>query len=901
MSVTPSEVGPLTVRVELVFESGEGELIGRDVVEHEVVVTTGRSFPSATVVVDGREYRVSGEADSRGVPEYLVEDVENSARVGGLLRDKAIFTAHVQHVYRTPGSIRQTRFFGSSLFDLWDDATYFGIWISSDVTFGLGASTGITSILISPNAYWRVKSAANLSVDVVTKMIKEMTDNPEKTTEEVGLKAIRESRDLLKEVANLAKEIEGGRPLSFAEAVFIEDADTYGASYQGPAVDALLMIAKENLRIPEETLKTAGAVATEHLSGLPATDALELVEVLSVLEGLNDPLAEYEPWQVMASGTEANLAAERVKHAKLLDSMGISDHEPFQLPVLTGFTITAIPPTAPTAAPAPTPAPTATPATPSGRIVFHSSRDGNYEIYVMNADGSDITRLTHNSVRDYGPSLSPDGRRIAFQSWRDDNEDIYVMNADGSDVTRLTENEAADYGPIWSPDGRRIAFTSDRDGNGEIYVMNADGSGQTRLTDNPAADYAPSWSPDGQRIAFGSYRDGEDIYVMNADGSGQTRLTDGPMPNGTPSWSPDGRRIAFESWRDWNWEIYVMNADGSGQTRLTDNPATDYAPIWLPDGRRIAFMSIVRDSNKDIYVMNADGSGQTRLTDNPATDGAPIWLPDGRLIAFESYRDENRDIYVMNADGSGQTRLTDNEVRGRELSWSPDGRRIAFQSWRDDNEDIYVMNADGSDITRLTHNEAYDYGPSLSPDGQRIAFSSDRDGGGIYVMNIDGSDVTRLTDNEAYDSDPSWSPDGRRIAFESNRDDPVRSDDRLIFNIYVMNADGSGQTRLTDNPGSDSDPSWSPDGQRIAFSSDRDGNGDIYVMNTDGSDVTRLTDNPGFDSDPSWSPDGRRIAFSSYRGRDADIFVMNADGSGVKRLVDSPATDGSPSWSMDSR
>ena len=261
-----------------------------------------------------------------------------------------------------------------------------------------------------------------------------------------------------------------------------------------------------------------------------------------------------------------------------------------------------------------------------GGIVFDSDRDGNYEIYVMSADGSGLTRLTDNPAADFAPSWSPDGTRIAFDSDRDGNDEVYVMNADGSGQTRLTDNPALDFATSWSPDGTRIAFDSDSDGNDEVYVMNADGSGQTRLTDNPASDLAASWSPDGSRIAFVSDRDGnEEVYVMNADGSGQTRLTDDPAADFDPSWSPDGNRIAFDSERDGNWEIYVMNADGSGQTRLTDNPATDGFPSWSPDGSRMAFFSD-RDENEEILRDETrDGSGQTRLTVSLGQDNFPRW------------------------------------------------------------------------------------------------------------------------------------------------------------------------------------------------------------------------------------------------------------------------------------
>jgi serine/threonine protein kinase len=180
------------------------------------------------------------------------------------------------------------------------------------------------------------------------------------------------------------------------------------------------------------------------------------------------------------------------------------------------------------------------------------------------------------------PSL-PGVERIAFASERDGNYEIYVMNADGSGQTNLTDNPTTDWLPSWSPDGLRIAFVSNRDGDDEIYAMNADGSGPMNLTNSSAWDDKPSWSPDGLRIAFVSDRDGNaEIYVMNADGSGQTNLTNNPAWDRGPSWSPDGLRIAFVSGRDGNGEIYMMNADGGGQTRLTDNPAEDHAPSWGP-------------------------------------------------------------------------------------------------------------------------------------------------------------------------------------------------------------------------------------------------------------------------------------------------------------------------------
>ena len=268
---------------------------------------------------------------------------------------------------------------------------------------------------------------------------------------------------------------------------------------------------------------------------------------------------------------------------------------------------------------------------PPGRMAFVSDRDGNWNIYVMNADGSGVTRLTNDHAADLAPSWSPDGQRIAFVSDRDGNSGIYVMNADGSGVTRLTNEHAADLAPSWSPDGQQIAFVSDRDKGQELYVMNADGSGVSRRTKLEGAVHSPSWSPDGQRIAFGYTLYGRhwSIRVIDVDGPNITNLSEGETIDRFPSWSPDGQQIAFGSIRDGNWNMYVMNADGSGVTRLTDSKEGRHSvyarPSWSPDGRYISFQSNKDWGDWNIYIMRHDGIGVTRLTDDLGNGGNPDW------------------------------------------------------------------------------------------------------------------------------------------------------------------------------------------------------------------------------------------------------------------------------------
>ena len=230
------------------------------------------------------------------------------------------------------------------------------------------------------------------------------------------------------------------------------------------------------------------------------------------------------------------------------------------------------------------------------RIAFVSDRDGNSEIYVMDADGGNPQRLTNNDFDDWYPSWSPDEKRIAFVSDRDGNRQIYVMDADGGNPQRLTENPNNDWSPSWSPDGKRIAFSSDREGrfNHEIYLIDADGGNLQRLTNNANGDddILPSWSPDGKRIVFSARREGhfenkfvvtEEIYVMDAAGGNQQRLTENLFNDWSPSWSPNGKRIAFASDRKGdlqNFEIYVMDAAG---VISVDSPITAIG-TGLPHG-----------------------------------------------------------------------------------------------------------------------------------------------------------------------------------------------------------------------------------------------------------------------------------------------------------------------------
>ena len=258
--------------------------------------------------------------------------------------------------------------------------------------------------------------------------------------------------------------------------------------------------------------------------------------------------------------------------------------------------------------------------------------------------------------------------QIAFTSTRDGNREIYVMDADGNNQIRLTNHPEEDSSPSWSPDGARIAFVSNRNGgNYQIYVMDTNGKNMRRLTDG-TYDWSPAWSLDGQWIAFHSKRDEEraKIYLVAPDGSNLRRLAaDIPSWDIEAAWSPDSQRIAFVSSREnWGNELYVMDADGANQKRLTHNMVTERQPAWSPDGSKIVF-SLSLDEDTTIAVMNADGTNQRNLTEEVLngvweTNSSPAWSPDGGTIAYVSSIPGRNGaaVHLMTVDGGHLKRLS---------------------------------------------------------------------------------------------------------------------------------------------------------------------------------------------------------------------------------------------------
>ena len=481
----------------------------------------------------------------------------------------------------------------------------------------------------------------------------------------------------------------------------------------------------------------------------------------------------------------------------------------------------------------------------------------------------------------------------------------------------VTVHEGTSMSVAISPDGRTLAT----DLQGSIWTLPATGGTMTRITDPFNDARQPMWSPDGRTISFFAYRDGGyDIWSMNPDGTNQRKVTWGTFDDREPIWSHDGTRVAFSSDRgnmlgsDYN--LFVLDQRTGVITQVTKAPSEDFMPSWSPDDTELAFVSS-RDSYDGLWVINlATGAERKVQTVKGGRIDSPSWGPGGQLLYHVTAGGQARfeiagqpvtdaeNVFAFRASWLSPSEfiyVSDGKIRKRSVTGLP-MQTIDFSATMPVTRPQYTRRV--RDFTSTTPRKALGIvRPVISPDGTQIAFAAVGD---IYVMPIGGAAVN-VTKDAALDTDPSWSPDGSSLVYSSDKDS-----EQLQLWIRDMK---SGQSRKVTNLATQPQgASFSPDGKRLVFFN-VDGMwrvAEMSILDLDSGRVTKIHDSLPQPGTPTWSPDGKRIALAGiapmtvrFREGTNQVQTISASGGDVKWYAPIPMLSidsrggGGPVWSPD--
>ena len=479
-------------------------------------------------------------------------------------------------------------------------------------------------------------------------------------------------------------------------------------------------------------------------------------------------------------------------------------------------------------------------------------------------------------------------------------------------TTRLTNLPGVETQPSLSSDGEFFVYAGDGAGNWDIYMQRVGGGRVFNLTeDSPDDDVQPAYSRDGNRIAFRSSRDGGGIYVMGATGENVRRLVDGGF---FPTWSPDDTQIAYANhtfvvpWQLNNpREIWIVDV-ASGDTRMLTGEGIQ--PAWSPNGLRVAYFVIGEGGQRDVATMSVDGGQAIPVTNDEALDWSPQWSPDGGLLYFSSNRGGSNNMWRVPIDeqtgevlGEPQAITTAGSDLQGYISLAGDGRMLAYaaQQRSINIQRVAFDPATGTlteDPVAVTRGQRQIQSFDVSSDDSKIVFRSTFPQEDLILMDTDGTGESKITDDADRDRAPSFSPDGQRVYFYSDRGGG--------YQAWSIRTDGTDLTLHTPEPPEDSYfvfPVVSPDGQKLAIS----GAGDSFIIDLtvpyeQGLEALPWIDETHLLEVSDWSPDGRKLvgARMTVDNRRESIAVYTIE-SGEYQVLDGIAGNISTIWLSDNR
>jgi Tol biopolymer transport system component/DNA-binding winged helix-turn-helix (wHTH) protein len=414
------------------------------------------------------------------------------------------------------------------------------------------------------------------------------------------------------------------------------------------------------------------------------------------------------------------------------------------------------------------------------------------------------------------------------------------------------------------------------------------------LTSFVGREFEPAVSPDGSRVAFiwDGGGDAFDVYVKTIGSEDVLNLTNSPADERYPVWSADGRSVLFTRSDDTGIAVMRVSALGGGVTRVYgDQAATEIRGMSLsPDGAWIAYAGRENAASPYRIFLASLGKGEKRIVSNPAAgslgDIDPRFSPDGQSVAFvRAVNEVTKDVYRADLDGGEPTRLTSDNRKINGLAWSPSGERVLFTSTRSGMYGLWSVDLDGGDLRQVFLGNENVHQPATAAGVDAIAFEQ-----WMHRSQLRQIDLVRRTQAEAgqymqstrWDSNPAWSPDGQRIAFASNRGGP--------HSIWVSQHDGRGAVQIAEFGGAFIDnPAWSPNGELIAFDGSPEGKTAIFTVSPEGGTPRRISDGQGDNRNPAWSRDGAWIYFESNRGGEWRIYAQPTVGGAPIQVTAGPA------------
>jgi Tol biopolymer transport system component len=440
-----------------------------------------------------------------------------------------------------------------------------------------------------------------------------------------------------------------------------------------------------------------------------------------------------------------------------------------------------------------------------------------------------------------------------------------------------------------------------------------------QLTFGTQLEQWPAWSPDGKRIAYCAETEGfSKLFVKHLETGDDEQLTRGHGDDIQPAWSPDGATLAFVrasephgklspgdllSGEYTYGDVWLLDLATGDERKVIERGSS---PAFSPDGSHIAFDATYARGRR-IWVADARGRNPKQITSDVSeavVHAFPAWSPDGSHIAFQSEEKTKYDIQVADVASGTATRVTNDGFLDHDPVWSPDGSKIYFSSYRGGGLNIWrlAVSPSGTPLgvpEQLTTGAGQDIQPAIDRGGARLIFSVLQQNADLWWLPVDPASGEPTGEPEALvvstreDSRGAWSPDGQAIAFNSDRDRDM--------NIWIHSLRDGSTRQLTRGAGGDYQPQWSPDARSIAFFSARSGNADIWIADVASGELRQLTDDPALDINPFFSPDGTRVAFQSDRDGRMELWVVGADGTGLERASSIGVSGHFSCWTPDSK